>query len=104
MAKHPRAARYRAGASVKDAGTERRDPNFSVDKSRRAFPVSFSPRQSAGGIGVSCCAGFRPPGRWPIRALLRPAAGKRQGTKSRDGDGSGGACAMGILPRAQACG
>jgi hypothetical protein len=53
---------------------------------------------------VWICAGFRPPGRLPIPALLRPAAEKRQGTKSRDVGGGGAAGAMGILPRAQACG
>jgi hypothetical protein len=38
----------------------------------------------------------------PIHAARRPASEKRQGTKSRGGDGSGAAGAMGILPRAQA--
>ena len=38
----------------------------------------------------------------PIHAAWRPASEKRQGTKSRGGDGSGAAGAMGILPRAQA--
>jgi hypothetical protein len=40
---------------------------------------------------VVSCAGFRPPGRWPIPALLRPAAEKRQGTKSRGVAGGGAA-------------
>jgi hypothetical protein len=41
------------------------------------------------------CAGFRPPGRWLIPALLRPAAEKRQGTKSRDVGGGVAAGAYG---------
>jgi hypothetical protein len=31
-----------------------------------------------------CCAGFRPPGLRPDHGLRRPAAEKRQGTKSRE--------------------
>jgi hypothetical protein len=47
--------------------------------------------KEAYGLFVRVCAGFRPPGRWPIPALLRPAAEKRQGTKSRDVAGGGAA-------------
>ena len=42
-----------------------------------------------------CCAGFRPPGCRPIHAIRRPAAEKRQGTKSREVCGGGAAGAMG---------
>ena len=35
-------------------------------------------------LGVACCAGFRPPGLRPDHRLRRPAAEKRQGTKSRE--------------------
>jgi len=47
------------------------------------------------------CAGFRPPEWRSLHALRGPAAEKRQGTKSRVGNG-GGAATMGISPRAQA--
>jgi hypothetical protein len=36
------------------------------------------------------CGGFRPPGWRPIHALRRPAAEKRQGTKSREVEHRGG--------------
>ena len=42
-------------------------------------------RRRVAAIGISAlCGGFRPPGWRPIHALRRPAAEKRQGTKSRE--------------------
>jgi hypothetical protein len=47
-------------------------------KRQNLFPCT------AGAGAVHTCAGFRPPARRPFHTHLRPAAEKRQGTKSRE--------------------